>query len=89
MKESFPQEAYNQRWQAESVFSQLKRRLDSALRARREETRAQECCLRVLSHNLMILLFLLVLQMRKAFYRAGSGLKPFFFYHPEKKLRVR
>ena len=51
----FDREAYNNRWQVESVFSRNKRLLGSALRARSEFSRDQECLLRVLTHNLMIL----------------------------------
>ena len=46
---------YGQRWQAESAFSRHKRRLGSALGARSDATREQECQLRVLTHNLMLL----------------------------------
>jgi len=46
---------YRQRWQVESVVSRLKRRLGYASRARRNETRATECLVRVLAYNLMIL----------------------------------
>jgi hypothetical protein len=46
---------YGQRWQAESAFSRHKRRLESALRGRSDESRERECYLRVLTHNLMLL----------------------------------
>ena len=46
---------YGQRWQAESAFSRHKRRLGSALGGRSDESRARECHLRVLTHNLMLL----------------------------------
>ena len=46
---------YGQRWQAESVFSRKKRRLGSALRARRWANQKQEIVLRCLTHNLMLL----------------------------------
>jgi hypothetical protein len=49
------QRVYGQRWQAESAFSRHKRRLDSALRGRSDESRERECYLRVLTHNLMLL----------------------------------
>ena len=55
MKQQFPAESFGQRWQVESVFSQLKRRLGPALRSRSEQARTNECFLRVLTHNLMIL----------------------------------
>jgi len=55
MKEQFPAEHFGQRWQVESVFSRLKRRLGPALRSRSEAGRTDECFLRVLTHNLMIL----------------------------------
>lgn len=46
---------YGQRWQAESAFSRHKRRLGSAVAGRSDESRARECYLRVLTHNLMLL----------------------------------
>lgn len=46
---------YGQRWQAESAFSRHKRRLGSALGGRSDASRARECYLRVLTHNLMLL----------------------------------
>jgi transposase len=55
MDQNFPTRQYGQRWQVESVFSQHKRRLGSALRARRSQARYRECFLRVLTHDLMIL----------------------------------
>jgi len=55
MKRRFPKRKYRQRWQVGSVVSRLKRRLGCALRARRNETRATECLVRVLTYNPMIL----------------------------------
>ena len=55
MRRRFPWRLYRRRQQAESVFSQTKRRLGSALTARREATQREEIILRVLTHNLMIL----------------------------------
>ena len=55
MKTRFPHRVYGQRWHIESMFSQHKRVLGSALRARQESTRQRECYGRVLTHNLMIL----------------------------------
>jgi transposase len=46
---------YGQRWQAESAFSRHKRRLGSSLGGRSDASRERECCLRVLTHNLMLL----------------------------------
>jgi hypothetical protein len=66
MKRRFPKRIYRQRWQAESVMSRLKRRLGYALRSRRHDTRANECLIRVLTYNLMIL-YLIV---KYGFYRA-------------------
>jgi hypothetical protein len=51
----FPQALYHQRWHIESGFSQHKRRLGSALRARGHQAQQRELILRVLTHNLMIL----------------------------------
>jgi hypothetical protein len=55
MARHFPCRKYGQRWQSESVFSRLKRRLGSALLARSDEARAREVKLKVLTLNLMIL----------------------------------
>lgn len=55
MRRHFPRELYHQRWQAESVFSRHKRRLGSALTARRTASQQRETILRVLTHNLMLL----------------------------------
>jgi len=56
MEEAFDSEAYGQRWQIESAFSRCKRRLGSSLKARNVWAQRQEIQLRVLTHNLMILL---------------------------------
>ncbi len=55
MKLAFPAQQAGQRWHVESAISQHKRRLGAHLRARTEPSRAAECDLRVLTHNLMIL----------------------------------
>ena len=55
MRHRFPKTTYNQRWHAESGFSQHKRRLGSALTARGNASQARELVLRVLTHNLMLL----------------------------------
>ena len=58
MRSRFPRKKYRQRWQVESIFSRLKRRLGHAMRARTDESRQAECFLRVLTYNLMILYLL-------------------------------
>jgi len=55
MAGNFDTKAYKNRWQVESVFSRNKRLLGSSLRARRDSTREDECLIRVLTHNLMII----------------------------------
>lgn len=55
MKRAFPRAVSNQRWQVESAFSRHKRRLGSFLRSRSGPAQRQECLLRVLTHNLMLL----------------------------------
>jgi DDE family transposase len=55
MKRRFFRRLYGQRWQIESLISRHKRLFGVALRARRPATQKQECWLRVLTHNLMIL----------------------------------
>lgn len=55
MKRRFPREVYGQRWQVESVFSRMKRRLGSELRATSWMGQKREIRMRVLTHDLMIL----------------------------------
>jgi transposase len=55
MRKRFDSTLYNQRWHAESGFSQHKRRLGSALTTRCNNAQARELVLRVLTHNLMLL----------------------------------
>jgi transposase len=55
MRRRFPNRVYGGRAQVESVISRNKRRLGSALRARKPEAQARESLMRVLTHNIMIL----------------------------------
>ena len=55
MRRAFPRALYHQRWHAESACSRHKRRLGSALTARRTASQQRELALRVLTHNLMLL----------------------------------
>ena len=59
MQQRFPVASYRKRWHIESVFSRFKRRLGNALTARTNESRTCECLLRILTYNLMIVLFTL------------------------------
>ena len=54
-RRAFPHALYAQRWHAESGFSRHKRRLGSALTARRPASQPRQAILRVLTHNLMLL----------------------------------
>lgn len=54
LKRRFPKNVYRNRVHVEGAFSQDKRQLGSALRARSDDARAQELFLRVLVHDLMI-----------------------------------
>jgi len=47
---------YTQRWQVETVNSMIKRNLGSALRGRSRRTREQHLRLKVLTHNVMIIM---------------------------------
>lgn len=47
---------YGQRWQAESVFSMIKRRLGETLAARHRAHQNRAMMLKVITHNLMIIL---------------------------------
>jgi hypothetical protein len=64
MRRSFDKKKYGQRWQIETVNSMIKRNLGSALRARKYHTQGREIILRVLAHNIMILMSI------RVFYRA-------------------
>jgi hypothetical protein len=66
MKWRFDKKKYGQRWQTETVNSMIKRRLGSALRARSYWSQCREIILRVVTHNVMI-----VIRVR-VFYRANS-----------------
>ena len=55
MRQHFPKAAYDQRWQVESAIARHKRRLGPGLRARSPTSQADECLLRVVTHNLMLL----------------------------------
>lgn len=65
MKARLDKKKYGQRWQTETVNSMIKRRLGSALRARSYWSQCREIILRVITHNVMI-----VVRVR-VFYRAG------------------
>ena len=56
MHRCFPKTLYGQRWQIETVFSMIKRNLGAALRARSYHRQTREVRLRLLTHNIMILL---------------------------------
>jgi hypothetical protein len=76
MKQRFPAASYRKRWHVESVFSRFKRRLGNALTARTNESRTVECLLRVLTYNLMVVLFTLKRTLfTNVFYRANSKIK--------------
>jgi transposase len=66
MKRSFPKKAYGQRWQAESAFSRDKRLFGSSVRATSWAGQKREGYLRILTHNLALLLLYLI----KVFNRA-------------------
>jgi hypothetical protein len=51
----FPKKAFGQRWQAESAFSQDKRRFGSAVAGRTYHSRCRNLRLRVLVHNAAII----------------------------------
>ena len=67
MYDGFPCDEFGQRWQIESAFSQLKRLLEPHLSAHSNDGRFAEANLRVLTFNLMLLLF----SNPKLFYEAG------------------
>ena len=54
MTRRFPRRPYRQRWQVETTFSTMKRRLGSAVRGRSYRARCRDLWLAVLTHNLML-----------------------------------
>ena len=68
---------YGQRWQAETVMSMIKRRLGPAVAGRSDASRARDVMLKVITHNLM----LLVSSWAGVFYRAIASpfSRPFFY----------
>ena len=66
---------YGQRWQVETVNSMIKRRLDSALRARSYWSQCREILLRVITHNVMIIICI------RVFYRAETISKRVPYLH--------
>jgi Transposase DDE domain len=56
---------YGQRWQVETVNSMIKRRLGSALRARKYQNQCRETVLRAITYNVMIVRL-------EVFYEAGQ-----------------
>jgi hypothetical protein len=62
---------YGQRWQAETVMSMIKRRLGAAVAGRGDASRARDVMLKVITHNLM----LIVGGLAEVFY--GASLTPF------------
>jgi len=56
MKRRFPKKTYSQRWQVETVSSMLKRNQGPALRSRSYHAQCREVRLRILTHNLAVLL---------------------------------
>ena len=67
MQTRFDLAAYRDRVQVEAVFSMLKRRLEAFVRGRTAWSQRRELRLKVLTHNVMILLRI------KVFYRAGQN----------------
>lgn len=65
MKTEFDHKTYGQRWQIETVFSMIKRNHGDALRARSYWAQNREMMLKVLTHNIGIILF-----VKELFYRA-------------------
>jgi len=78
MQQRFPKALYGQRWQIECVFSMFKRNLGSALRARRYHSQTREIRARILTHNLMILLWMWMFytEQKRSSFMALNFIKP-------------
>ena len=59
MKQRFPKKQYGQRWQVETVFSMIKRRLWAALNAKTYWSQCRALMLKVITHNIMIICYVL------------------------------
>lgn len=69
MRTKFDKKTYGQRWQVETVMSMIKRNQGDCLRARTYWSQNREMMLRVLTHNIGI-----ILCANELFYRAGQTL---------------
>ena len=67
MRTEFDKETYGQRWQAETVMSMIKRNQGESLRSKTYWAQKREMMLKVLTHNIGIILLL-----KELFYRAGT-----------------
>ena len=67
MQRRFNRKSYGQRWQVETVFSMIKRNQGDVLRARTYWSQNREMLLKVLTHNIGIILF-----ANELFYRASA-----------------
>jgi len=67
MRTRFDKKTYGQRWQAETVMSMIKRNQGDCLRAKTYWSQNREMMLKVLTHNIGIILF-----VKELFYRAGQ-----------------
>jgi hypothetical protein len=68
MRTSFDRKTYGQRWQVETVMSMIKRNQGDYLRAKTYWSQNREMMLRVLTHNIGIILF-----VKELFYRANQS----------------
>ena len=57
MRRRFPKKTYGQRWQVETVFSMIKRRLGATLNARTRWSQDRALMLKVITHNIMIICY--------------------------------
>jgi hypothetical protein len=62
MRQRFDEEKYGQRWQVETVFSMIKRKLGSALTARNYHSQCRELRLKAITLNIMIIAAFLLLR---------------------------
>ena len=67
MQQAFEKKIYGQRWQVETVFSMIKRNQGEALRAKTYWAQNREMRLKVLTHNIAVILL-----VKELFYRAGQ-----------------
>lgn len=84
MQQAFEKKIYGQRRQVETVFSMIKRNQGEALRSKTYWAQNREMRLKVLTHNITVILL-----VKELFYRACPVLFPVMSIFPDSVVRNR